>query len=329
MITLLLAFTACSVDYDIPMESSFIVDHTIQMEEEQPDAELTPMAEAEAVSALAIYTEDGAAGFVEVRPWGFAPNGGMTMGEPLAVSKVAGPIVQVDLPTLLPSPVSDASAVAYAIALRDEDRGAPGVYTGLSEMDLVYVRDPAAFPGAKAGWNLAFDFASGEPVWADVADGVDLGPSLQGAMQLNIAGSMGVDAPAGTHITLVSQTNDGIRQAFDSPIGEEWSIFLEGGPRAEVLVRSEMYEGARFNLYAYQDDGDNRWNGEAVAAHACAGGSDAVVTWYAAPFDLGRALTLRAMGVRAGWDVLLYSADGEDRLPMDQYDALVLNDTCG
>jgi hypothetical protein len=329
MTALVFLFTACSPEtLTHALPGTPLVDETVYTEEETTSAELTQMAQAS--NLLLVDLDDGISGHVEVRPYRKSQEGASWIGQVLTSGTVVDGEVELALPAAPPRRDRDMDApVLYALALRQDDDGAPGLYTGFAELELVYVYRSVVPQGASVGWNLVEGYGTADAVWSPVSDGVFMGESLRGEDTLAIAGGVRMDVPIGTHLTLTTSEEDGGRQAWDSPIGPEWGLNLDGAPNYDTLATEQSWQGAWYDLYAYADDGDNTWNGEDIMGHVCAGPAEVFVTWFAPPFDMYRALTMRDMDVRAGWDVRMRALEGDVQVPAESRNTLTIAPVCG
>lgn len=299
---------------------------------EAPEADrLVPVGAGEAQLVLSFPPD--VAGFWELRAYRLGGDEGTWVGTPYATGAVLTDRETLELGRLPPRAdrgFDPTSYVTYAIALRAEDGGAePGLYVGLAPERLVFVGEVPP-EGASAGWNLARDYDSGDPVWLPMTDGVVIGENLYGHSTLDLAGGTTVPVVPGTHLDLATSDAADALTAFDAPITPDWSLSLGGPPPVEALTESEPVLGAIYSIFAYDDvGGDNTRTDEPLLGTACFHAAAARVTWYAYAYDLPTALDLQRVGARAGWDLSIDTPNGPSSVPVDDHGALTLQLTCG
>jgi hypothetical protein len=251
------------------------------------------------------------AGFVELRPYADV-DGMRRVGAPLLMHDIEGTEMNFALPFEAPrrDRAEPTDPVVYAISLRAVDRtGRPGVYTGLSYAELVWL--PAAADGGIAGWNLAHGYGSDTVEWLDITAVQHIGENLAGQRNLSLAGSTAIVTTADTRMSFATGSEPGDVSTWDEAIGTEWQSDLPDRPAREAVEPFDGVNGAMFAAYTYEDvDGDGMHTDEALTGHLCAGAVPVVATWFAPFRSLPAAMVARDNHFRAGWSVYAEIADG-------------------
>jgi len=218
--------------------------------------------------------------------------------------------------------------VVYSISLRAaDDDGAPGAYVGVADAELVFFSRGAAPSGAADGWNLVegYGVEGEDPRYVPFDEPLALRTSLIAEGSLSIGGVPGFPIDPNTHVTVATPDFASGLSILDAPLTGDWSATLDVAPPAETYVDGI---GALFNVYAYNDDGDGVWDGETVAARACDGSEEVMVSWGPNAYDLVTALKLRSVGMRSGWDLVSTGPTGTHGVPAERRDLLILSPTC-
>jgi hypothetical protein len=250
-------------------------------------------------------------GFVEARPY-YVEDGEFLAGPPLFVAELDGEALFVNLPNAARTPEGDISTepVVYAIALRDTDEeGRPGIYTGLSGAELVWLPGDSE-DGGSLGWNLALHFGTEDIEWLEVKAPL-VTPSLVGAEQLTVAGTLDIPMEEGLRLAFATGTEAEHLTFWDNPIGEDWFGSLPSAPLAgAVSERAGMYS-AMFGGFAYVDAGDDGVRtDEPYIGRLYADAAPVVISWVAPAGTLTNALAIRRNHARMGWTALARVEDG-------------------
>ena len=305
----ILSFFACS-----PSVDSFDanIDDTFASTKEEGPA---PVPTPEVVEIA--YNRD-VTGFIEVRPYAPA-SGSWVVGAPLFMEELDGEAVFLSLPEAATTPdgTKPIGPMVYAIALRaaNED-GLPGIYTGLSSAELVWL--PEDEGDGKAGWNVALRFGTEQVQWLDMDVAPYVAENLVGLELLTLEGDVDIPMAEGLRLLFATGTEAEHVTIWDNLIGEEWYGTLPDVPPVETITaRNGMY-GAMFGGWAYVDENDDGVRTtEEWAGRVYADGAPVVVSWVAPARTLQNAMAMRRNRARTGWVPYAELEDGLQPLQED------------
>lgn len=239
-------------------------------------------------------------------------DGEFLAGPPLFVAELDGEALFVNLPNAARTPEGDISTepVVYAIALRDTDEeGRPGIYTGLSGAELVWLPGDSEDGGA-LGWNLALHFGTEHIEWLEVKAPL-VTPNLLGLEQLMVAGTLDVPMEEGLRLAFATGTEAEHVTLCDNPIGEDWFGSLPSGPPAGAVSEHRGMYSAMFGGFAYVDaDDDGVRTEERYIGRLYADGAPVVISWVAPVGSLTHALSVRRNHAWVGWSSLAQVEEG-------------------
>jgi hypothetical protein len=328
---LFLVLTACTApDHLLVADGAYAPDDASSVTAEADEPTREAVSSGPLTLSVTVGPDDD--GFVEIRPFAKDADEAITVGTALSTDAVTSDTISISVPATAPDRdlSADASApVVYAISLRASDSdGEPGVYTGISDVSLVYYQSSPP-SGASEGWNLAQRFGSDEQAWLTFSDGVSLGHTLLADDVLTLTGVSLVDVGPPTHLALAQTEDLGAVSVYDAPITPAWSATFDTPPSLDAIEENLDFDGAFLSLYSYDDDGaDNARTDEDVTGRLCVVPEAMAVTWFADVYDLETALGMQLLGVRAGWDLIAKSEGGMHPASAAQRAALTLSASC-
>ena len=253
----------------------------------------------------------GAEGWVELRPYHDA-DGMMRVGKALVHQDIEGGAMGLSLPFEAPrrDRPNPTDPVVYAIAIRaDDGAGRPGLYTGLSDIELVWLATDS--DGGVAGWNVARGFGTDDVEWLDITAIQHIGENLRGERSLSLHGSTAIVTTDVTRLRFSAGDEEGDASTWDEAIATEWASVLPDMPNREAVESYDGVNGAMFSALTYEDeDGDGVRTTEPWTGEVCAGAVPVVATWFAPVRSLPAARVMRDNHYVAGWSAYVELEDG-------------------
>jgi hypothetical protein len=263
---------------------------------------------------------------------------GVASHRTLATAAVQSEQLTVALPTIAPVRDRDradpSAPVVYRVAMRTDDAGLPGPYTGVADAALTYfyaAPDAQRYAGATRGWNVAYDIDGDAPRYEPLANGVGLRPNLVGDDSVALSGTADVPWSPSTRVAVQARVGDALFTVADTPSTRDWSVTMDLLPPEAALFEAAGLRGAYMQIVAYDDvDGSGSPSEvEPPLGAACFDGREVVLAYFEPPATFEGAVALADYGGVAGFAPVQFGEARMERIDDLHTDDLLITDACG